>query len=75
MDSGAIDTTLGPAMWSLARFDEDEEIHDELVVYAGHPSEYAAVSLRYVYPSSGSTDPSTRLVELVEILQTMKPGI
>ena len=75
LDSGSLETTLGPAMWSLARFDEDDEIRDELVLFAPHPSEHAAVSLRYFYPATGSTDPSERLVELVEILQSMKAGV
>ena len=61
-------------MWSLARFDEDEEINDELVLFVAHPSEYAAISLRYVFPSTGETDPSQRLIELVEVAETMKPG-
>jgi hypothetical protein len=72
-ESGAIDTEeLGTIVWSVNRFDEDEEVTDDLVVFMPHPSEYAAISLRYIYPASEDT--STRLVELVALAKAIAPG-
>ena len=72
-ESGAIDTEeLGTIVWSVNRFDEDEEVTDDLVVFMPHPSEYAAISLRYIYPASDDT--STRLVDLVALAKSIAPG-
>lgn len=74
LGTGTVDTdNLGTAVWSLARFDEDEEVRDELVLFVSHPSEYAAISLRYLYPASD--DASSRLIELVEIANGIEPGV
>jgi hypothetical protein len=71
--SGAVDTAeLGPVVWSVNRYDEDEEVRDELVLFVPHPSEYASISLRYVYPSADDT--SSRLIELVALAKGIAPG-
>ncbi len=74
LGTGTVDTAnLGTAAWSLARFAEDEEVRDELVLFVSHPSEYASISLRYIYPASD--DPSSRLIQLVAVANTIAPGV